>query len=78
MAPIMLVSIHGILFFSFILLFPKLIIYVYAWTFFLGGGNYFIAGGEVKGKRIIGEYPHILSEDGPLIFEPGIVIPTKP
>ena len=42
------------------------------------GGNYFIAGGEVRGKQIIGEYPDILSEDGPLIFEPGIVIPTKP
>ena len=40
------------------------------------GGNYFIAGGEVRGKKILGNYPDILSEDGPLIFEPGIVIPT--
>lgn len=42
------------------------------------GGNYFIAGGEVKGKQILGSYPDILSEDGPLIFAPGIVIPTLP
>ena len=42
------------------------------------GGNYFIAGGEVKGGRILGEYPNILSEDGPLVFEPGVVIPTLP
>ena len=42
------------------------------------GGNYFIAGGEVRGKRILGDYPNILSEDGPLVFEPGIVIPTLP
>jgi uncharacterized protein (DUF1501 family) len=42
------------------------------------GGNYFIAGGEVRGKKILGTYPDILSEDGPLIFQPGIVIPTKP
>lgn len=41
-------------------------------------GNYFVAGGEVKGKRIIGEYPNVLSEDGSLIFAPGIVIPKKP
>lgn len=42
------------------------------------GGNYFIAGGEVKGKRILGSFPEIMSEDGPLIFEPGIVIPQVP
>ena len=42
------------------------------------GGNYFVAGGEVRGKRILGEYPDILSYDGPLVFEPGIVIPTLP
>jgi uncharacterized protein (DUF1501 family) len=40
------------------------------------GGNYFIAGGEVEGKQILGSYPNILSEDGSLIFEPGIVVPT--
>mmetsp|Transcript_10482 Transcript_10482/g.15790 ORF Transcript_10482/g.15790 Transcript_10482/m.15790 type:complete len:377 (+) Transcript_10482:45-1175(+) len=40
------------------------------------GGNYWIAGGEVRGKRIIGEYPTTL-DDGNLIFEPGIVIPSK-
>lgn len=41
-------------------------------------GNYFIAGGDVKGKRILGNFPNVLSDDGPLIFEPGIVIPQVP
>lgn len=40
------------------------------------GGNYFIAGGEVDGKKILGSYPDVLSDDGPLVFGPGIVIPT--
>ncbi len=42
------------------------------------GGNYFIAGGEVQGKQILGEFPKNLSDDGPLVFAPGIVIPTLP
>jgi len=41
------------------------------------GGNYFIAGGEVDGKRILGTYPETFSYDGPLVFEPGIVLPTQ-
>lgn len=41
------------------------------------GGNYFVTGGEVRGKQIIGEYPDDISDDGPLVFEPGIVIPTN-
>ena len=42
------------------------------------GGNYFVAGGEVRGKQILGTFPDDLSEDGSQIFEPGIVIPTLP
>ena len=33
-------------------------------------------GGEVAGKRILGTYPDILSDDGPQIIPPGVVIPT--
>ncbi len=33
-------------------------------------------GGEVAGKRILGKYPDILSDDGPQIISPGIAIPT--
>ena len=40
------------------------------------GGNYFVAGGEISGKKILGSYPNILLGNGPLLFEPGIVIPT--
>lgn len=42
------------------------------------GGNYFIAGGSVKGKQILGEYPSDLTTSGSLVFSPGIVIPTTP
>ena len=42
------------------------------------GGNYFVAGGGISGKKILGEYPDTLTPDGDLIFEPGIVIPTTP
>ena len=42
------------------------------------GGNYFIAGGEIDGKKILGSYPDNLSNDGPQVFEPGIVIPSLP
>ena len=37
-----------------------------------------MTGGEVRGKRILGEYPSVLSEDGPDIIKPGIVIPSTP
>jgi uncharacterized protein (DUF1501 family) len=40
------------------------------------GGHYFVAGGEISGKKILGKFPDILSEDGPLIIQPGIAIPT--
>ena len=40
------------------------------------GGNYFITGGEVDGKKILGTFPDTLSDEGPQVFEPGIVIPT--
>jgi len=42
------------------------------------GGNYFVAGGEVEGKKILGKYPDDLSADGPLIIPPSAVIPTTP
>jgi len=51
---------------------PRFLSTQHAW-----GGNYFITGGEVRGKRILGKYPSILSEDGPDIIKPGIVIPSK-
>eukprot|EP00551_Chaetoceros_affinis_P002283 CAMPEP_0203661244 /NCGR_PEP_ID=MMETSP0088-20131115/59510_1 /ASSEMBLY_ACC=CAM_ASM_001087 /TAXON_ID=426623 /ORGANISM="Chaetoceros affinis, Strain CCMP159" /LENGTH=156 /DNA_ID=CAMNT_0050523905 /DNA_START=416 /DNA_END=886 /DNA_ORIENTATION=- len=41
------------------------------------GSHYWITGGEVRGKQIIGAYPTTL-DDGNLIFEPGIVIPSTP
>ena len=41
-------------------------------------GNYFIAGGEVDGKRILGTFPETFSNEGPLAFEPGILIPSHP
>ena len=37
-----------------------------------------IMGGDVAGKKILGSYPDALSNDGSVIFEPGIVIPTTP
>jgi len=40
------------------------------------GGNYFVAGGAVRGKRILGQYPESLTEDGELILDRGRVIPT--
>ena len=42
------------------------------------GGNYFVAGGDVKGKQIMGSYPESLDESGANIIEPGILIPTTP
>ena len=42
------------------------------------GGNYFITGGDVKGKQILGKYPDTLDASGPLSFEPGILIPSTP
>ena len=42
------------------------------------GGNYFVAGGDIKGKRILGSYPQDLDESGSNIFGPGILLPTTP
>lgn len=42
------------------------------------GGNYFLAGGDVDGRKIIGQYPEDLDDSGSIVFEPGIVIPTTP
>lgn len=41
------------------------------------GGHYFITGGSIAGKKILGSYPDRL-DGGDLIFEPGICIPTTP
>lgn len=42
------------------------------------GGNYWVTGGDVDGGQILGDYPDDLSNEGPLVFQPGIVIPTTP
>ena len=41
-------------------------------------GNYFVAGGQVGGKKILGNYPDNLSNGGPEVVTPGIVIPSTP
>jgi uncharacterized protein (DUF1501 family) len=40
------------------------------------GGNHFMAGGSVKGKRILGQYPENLGPDGELNVGRGRLIPT--
>ena len=40
------------------------------------GGNHFMAGGKVKGGRILGEYPDNLGPEGPLNVGRGRLIPT--
>ncbi len=40
------------------------------------GGNYFVAGGGVNGGKVLGQYISDFTEINPLIFNPGIVIPT--
>ena len=40
------------------------------------GGNYFVAGGNVTGGKVLGKYINDFAESSPLIFNPGIVIPT--
>mmetsp|Transcript_6554 Transcript_6554/g.12339 ORF Transcript_6554/g.12339 Transcript_6554/m.12339 type:complete len:163 (+) Transcript_6554:11840-12328(+) len=42
------------------------------------GGNYMLLGGSVKGGQILGEYPHDLTDDGPLTLGRGRMIPTTP
>ena len=41
------------------------------------GGHYFVTGGGIDGKKIIGKYPDDLSNDSPHFFEPGISIPSS-
>ena len=40
------------------------------------GGNYFIAGGAVRGGQIVGSYPADLSDSGPNSVGRGRLIPT--
>jgi hypothetical protein len=40
------------------------------------GGNYFIAGGAVRGGQVLGTFPNDLSEFGPQITHNGRLIPT--
>jgi uncharacterized protein (DUF1501 family)/uncharacterized protein (DUF1800 family) len=40
------------------------------------GGNYFVAGGKVKGGRVLGAYPDTLNSDGDLNIGRGRVLPT--
>lgn len=40
------------------------------------GGNYWMVGGSVFGGRVVGTYPDSLTEDGPLNFGRGRIIPT--
>ena len=42
------------------------------------GGNYLLTGGAVLGKRILGQYPETLPEDGSSILGRGRVIPSTP
>jgi uncharacterized protein (DUF1501 family) len=42
------------------------------------GGNYFMTGGSVKGKRIVGQYPDSLLDSSPLNIGRGRLIPTTP
>jgi cullin-associated NEDD8-dissociated protein 1 len=42
------------------------------------GGHTFIAGGAVKGGRILGQYPTTLAEDGVQMLSRGRVVPTTP
>ena len=42
------------------------------------GGNFLIASGGLDGGKVLGEFPDTLTNDGDLVFAPGIVIPTLP
>jgi len=42
------------------------------------GGNSFIAGGSVKGGKILGQYPSNFAEGGDLNIGNGILLPTTP
>ena len=40
------------------------------------GGNYFLAGGNITGGKVLGKYISDFTESSSIIFNPGIVIPT--
>jgi len=40
------------------------------------GGNYFMMGGQVKGGKVLGEYPYDITPDGPLNVGRGRIMPT--
>jgi len=42
------------------------------------GGNYWVAGGDIDGGKILGTFPDDLTNASPIVFQPGIVIPTTP
>lgn len=41
------------------------------------GGNYFVAGGSVKGGQVLGKYPEDLTESGDLNIGRGRLLPTS-
>lgn len=42
------------------------------------GGNFLVASGSLDGGKVLGEFPNRLTNDGDLVFSPGVVIPTMP
>ena len=42
------------------------------------GGNYFLLGGSLKGKKILGQYPEHLSKESDLWISRGRIVPTTP
>ena len=42
------------------------------------GGNYFLLGGALKGKKILGQYPEHLSKESDQWMSRGRIIPTTP
>jgi len=40
------------------------------------GGNYFIAGGSIKGGQVLGEYPKDMTKNGKDMLSRGRVLPT--
>jgi len=42
------------------------------------GGMSYIMGGKVKGGRILGQYPHDISESSPYFLGRGRAVPTTP
>ena len=42
------------------------------------GGNYFMVGGSLKGKQILGQYPEYLSKQSDQWMSRGRIIPTTP